>query len=172
MITPFKNSYWVIANELLAGEIPASIQMEETEKKLNALINLKIDVVINLMELNEVNNQGQPFYDYFPYLQSKHIECLRFPIKDLSIPTVDEMTDIVDTINHFLSQQKKVYIHCWGGIGRTGTVIGCFLKSNQLSTNQNVLKFIQFLKKDSGLSHRDSPETLEQENFVLNFRNY
>ena len=27
----------------------------------------------------------------------------------------------------FSPDGRKVYVHCWGGVGRTGTVVGCYL---------------------------------------------
>ncbi|WP_374108489.1 hypothetical protein [Nostoc sp. XA010] len=30
-------------------------------------------------------------------------------------------------IDRALNGQEKVYVHCWGGIGRTGIVVGCYL---------------------------------------------
>jgi len=166
MKTPFKNSYWVIQNQLMAGEIPASIEPNETLEKLNALIKSGINVVINLMEEDETNNSNEPFFDYASILVENGIECLRYPIQDLSIPSEALMHEILTKIENCLINDKKVYVHCWGGVGRTGTVIGCFLKNNQLATNETVFQMIDFLKKDSGIQHRNSPETLEQEEFV------
>ena len=37
------------------------------------------------------------------------------------------MSDILDAIDAALRDGKTVYVHCWGGVGRTGTVIGCWL---------------------------------------------
>ena len=30
-------------------------------------------------------------------------------------------------IDEAMSAGKAVYVHCWGGVGRTGTVVGCWL---------------------------------------------
>jgi protein-tyrosine phosphatase len=37
------------------------------------------------------------------------------------------MRAILDTIDGALAEGRTVYFHCWGGIGRTGTVAGCWL---------------------------------------------
>ena len=37
------------------------------------------------------------------------------------------MVQILDTIDTVLAANTNLYVHCWGGIGRTGTVIGCHL---------------------------------------------
>ena len=37
------------------------------------------------------------------------------------------MASILDAIDAALDGGKTVYVHCWGGVGRTGTVVGCWL---------------------------------------------
>ena len=57
-----------------------------------------------------------------------HISRARFPIHDGSIPEKPEdMTAILDNIDQAIAGDHRVYVHCLGGIGRTGTVIGCWL---------------------------------------------
>ena len=49
------------------------------------------------------------------------------PIEDLSVPTLADMERILGAIDDELAAGRAVYLHCWGGIGRTGTVVGCYL---------------------------------------------
>ena len=51
----------------------------------------------------------------------------RIPVRDVSVPSKDGMVMILDRIDQALAQQRPVYVHCWGGKGRTGTVVGCYL---------------------------------------------
>src|SRR4029077_11114909 len=51
----------------------------------------------------------------------------RFPIVDLDVPSVARMREILTQIARALEGDAPVYVHCWGGIGRTGTVVGCWL---------------------------------------------
>lgn len=170
-IPPFDRAYWVIPNRLLAGAIPASPHPNEAREKLNALAETPIHAVINLMEAHEVNHEGTPFFDYAPVLHERGVVVLRFPIRDVSIPTKAEMTVLLDTIDALHAEGKSVYVHCWGGIGRTGTVVGCYLIRHGLATPDNALEHIATLKQDSTLAHRTSPETPEQRTFVEEWGN-
>lgn len=51
----------------------------------------------------------------------------RFHIPDMGICDAAQMNHILDTIDEHVSAGRGVYVHCWGGVGRTGTVIGCWL---------------------------------------------
>lgn len=54
----------------------------------------------------------------------------RFPIRDVSAPkSIDEAKQIVDYILSFATkgQYGDVYVHCWGGVGRTGTIVACVI---------------------------------------------
>ena len=51
------------------------------------------------------------------------------------------MQDILDLIDESLSLDKPVFFHCWGGIGRTGTVLGCYLLRSKMATELNVFLF-------------------------------
>jgi protein-tyrosine phosphatase len=167
--TPFERSYWVVPGKLLAGEIPASAVDAQTQAKLEGLLKVNTNVVVNLMEEGESNHHNVPFADYAPYLQERGVEVIRFPIRDVSIPTVDTMTQILDTIDDRISQGKTVYVHCWGGIGRTGTTVGCYLIRHGLATEDTVFDEINELKRNTSIAGKSSPETYQQREFVQNW---
>lgn len=166
---PFERSYWVLPNKLIAGEVPTHVNLDQTYIKLDALKAIGVDVVINLMEPDEKNTQGKSFFDYSDYLKRFDITTYRLPIVDLSVPTVDEMNQIIRLIDLNLKAGKTVYFHCWGGVGRTGTVLGCYLKQFCYASNKNVFELIHYLKRTTPIHERDSPETNEQREFVLNW---
>ena len=49
---------------------------------------------------------------------------------ELSAQVAELMTAILNAIDESMTAGKPVYVHCWGGAGRTGTVIGRCLKSS------------------------------------------
>jgi protein-tyrosine phosphatase len=60
------------------------------------------------------------------------------PIVDLGTTTVPHMTRILDDVDAALADDRSVYVHCWGGIGRTGTVVGCWLVRHGLDDGDPV----------------------------------
>ena len=89
----------------------------------------------------------------------------RHPIVDLNVP--EQMDSILDAIDAALDDGKTIYVHCWGGVGRTGTVVGCWLVRHG-SAGPAALDQVAKWWKDVGKSHRvpQSPETSDQRAYV------
>ena len=80
------------------------------------------------------------------------------------------MTDILHRIDENIKDGLPVYVHCWGGIGRTGTVVGCYLIQNGYANSGDVFEYIDYLKRTTNAAHRTSPETDEQMEFVRQWK--
>ena len=122
MNQPITNCYWVVPGQLLAGEYPRNLDDESSIPKLAALTEAGIVAFIDLTEDGEL-------HPYSQWLDSETQIHHRFPIRDLHTPNSPELTaSILDTIDNCMANgQPVVYVHCWGGVGRTGTIVGCWL---------------------------------------------
>jgi len=79
---------------------------------------------------------------------STSIDCLRFPVVDRDIPAVDTMRAILEMIMESIDDHKPVYVHCWGGVGRNGTAIGCFLMKHGRAHQGSVREAIADLRRN------------------------
>jgi protein-tyrosine phosphatase len=42
----------------------------------------------------------------------------------------DHLAEILSAIDRRISEGGAVYLHCWGGVGRTGLVVACWLQEH------------------------------------------
>ncbi|HZM22573.1 MAG TPA: hypothetical protein VFC02_12575, partial [Anaerolineales bacterium] len=97
----------------------------------------------------------------------------RFPIGDFGLPTIEQMTSILDTIDNELQAGRKIYLHCWGGIGRTGTTVGCYLVRRGKTGEEALRQLAEWWREvPKSQYHSHSPETYEQMEFVRNWEDY
>jgi len=166
---PIPNAYWVVPGKFLAGEHPAANGPEATRRRLGALLQAGIDVFIDLV----------PEWEAAPYDQvlraaaassSIDVQYYRFGIADLGIPQPEQMRRTLDALDLALAQGRKVYLHCWGGIGRTGTTVGCYLVRHGLSGDQAVAQLASWWwTVPKSHTFPRSPETEAQLAYIRNW---
>jgi len=166
---PIPESYWVEPGRFLAGEYPG--YGEQLYQRLDAYLDFGINTFIDLTDPNELP-------PYLPMLKEQasyydtDIHYNRFTITDHGIPTTKTMQAILDEIDSSLAAGHKVYMHCWGGIGRTGIAVGCYLVRHGRTGQQALAQLAEWWKgvpKSQLWPH--SPETERQMEFVLNWDN-
>lgn len=163
---PLPESYWVLPERFLAGEYPGHINEELTRKRVDALIEAGFDLFIDLTKPEE-NLPYAGILQEEAKIYEVQATYLRFPIGDFGLPTAQQMNSILDAIDESLQAGRKIYLHCWGGIGRTGTTVGCYLV-RQGKTGEEALEQLSIWWRGVPKSryHLHSPETLEQMEFV------
>lgn len=100
----------------------------------------------------------------------KHV---RFPIQDVSIPvSAESVKELVRQILGILkeNERNKMYIHCWGGVGRTGTIVGCLLSHQHDYDYKKAMNALKKAFSDCPKSaYRHTPETQEQCDFIARY---
>jgi hypothetical protein len=166
---PHDNCYWVVPGHHSAGEYPIAIREEDGLRKLAGIVAAGISHFIDLTQPRD------PLDPYEPMLckvvdPSRHVLGYdRFAITDMGIPdTPNLMNAVLDHIDDLLSKNRVLYIHCWGGIGRTGTVVGCWLVRHG-QCGEEALNTIAGHWSTVAKRHRypQSPQTKEQCDYVL-----
>jgi protein-tyrosine phosphatase/nicotinamidase-related amidase len=85
-------------------------------------------------------------------------------ILDQTVPTETMMNETLKWLDKELLENKKTLIHCVGGIGRTGTVVACYLKKYSGLTTTEAIEVVRKSR---------SPRAVEnelQEKFVEEYR--
>lgn len=169
-IPPIANSYWLPDHSLIAGEYPWHPEPIIGRRRIAALLDAGVRTFIDLTEEGEL----EP-YDSFVREEAlaRNIEVshIRIPIRDMRTPGKGVMKQILDEITRAQAENKLPYVHCWGGVGRTGTVVGCHLVEqgnscdDALATVQSL--FAQTRKfRVEGRHQGGSPETDAQKAYV------
>lgn len=165
---PFSRCYWVLPGQFLAGCYPGSKDTDEAGLKLKAMLDLGIRHIVNLMEHDEKDQTGAPFVRYEDRMQALaaskgcSVTFERMSIRDLSVPSKARMSAILDRVDQCVRDNRRVYVHCLGGRGRTGTVVGCYLSRHGIATGEKVLDSIARLRKVTDDYYQPSPETRPQ----------
>ena len=165
-VLPIENSYWVIPGRFRAGEHPARGSVDGTKLKLRWLLGLGINYIMDLTEPGEADVDYPILIDNEAASLNIKVIYKRSSIQDWSVPSQDMIGEILNMIDSAHAEGKNIYIHCFGGRGRTGTVVGCYLARHG-RTGIEALKMIQELRKDIPDDDKQSPETNKQRKMVL-----
>jgi hypothetical protein len=172
---PFDRSYWIVPGKLLAGAYPGDLDPAAAAKKVHAIVEAGIRCFVDLTSPDDRNMFGQSLNSYQELLGKISagrfkIIYRRVPIVDLNIPSQPEMVEILDIIDGGILSNIPVYVHCLGGIGRTGTVVGCWLVRHGIRQGQDAIDLVRKLRRNEAHSRIASPETARQRRFVCEWK--
>ena len=113
-----------------------------------------------------------------PYeaLLPSHLHRYSFPIPNCGVPrdvyAVDRILDRMEGVLHS-HPERRLYIHCHGGVGRTGMIAACwFVHSEGLSANEAIDAMRLRYRTHARSSWMSAPETEAQVAFVEAYAAY
>ena len=169
--TPINDSYWLVPGRLLAGEYPGAKTKDEARRKLRSFLDAGVNFFLDLTEEGEGLEPYAQLLEEEAMARDRGVAYRRLPIPFMDVPTTDRMSEIQQTIEEALDAGRTVYIHCLGGTGRTGTVLGCYLVEHEVSVAE-ALAEIQRRRRWTKDGWNKSTETPAQVDFVKSWRSF
>jgi protein-tyrosine phosphatase len=77
------------------------------------------------------------------------------------------MEQIQSVLRNAVQSGKLVYIHCWGGHGRTGTVAGCWLVSQGMTPEEALATMKSRREHDPRCAAECAPQEESQREFIF-----
>ncbi|WP_394330728.1 dual specificity protein phosphatase family protein [Cytophaga hutchinsonii] len=146
-----------LALTILPGRKDYSRDLSEDLKEIK---EQQIDCVVSLITKDEMDMYGVP--ELLDVYKKQGVECLHVPVIDQKIPVKAEIERINAFINAQQKKHKKVLIHCVGGLGRSGLVAACYLKSLGYPSD-DAIKIVREARSSRAI------ESTEQEKFVYDY---
>lgn len=155
--------YWLVEGELAGMAMPTAARayayLEDADKIakeefLYEISELKKRGVGSVVTLTETPLADGP-------LREAGIDYVHIPIPDMTAPTLSQIQHFVTHVHQSVQEQKPVVAHCLGGLGRTGTMLACYLVSKGYASTDAI--------KEVRQKRSCSIETLQQEESVIEY---
>ena len=178
------NAHWGIHNALIIGACPVPAKTEQypfsNAKYLQTATRRELEILVKehgvttfLSLMDECDENGTEASKFRPYSKldlptiDPNVKFYKLPIQDCKTTDDNSLLEFAKLIVQILQFKEKIYLHCWGGHGRAGTVYCLILQLAYGMTANDALDYCQRVH-DCRQSYITvgSPQTLEQANQV------
>lgn len=156
----FIHGYWVEPGRILAGEYPGSPNPKMSASKVNLLVDAGVRTFIDLTSSVDCLEEYESHVALAAKRRGLDLRVVHVPVPDMGVRPDDGYDEIIEAIRS-ATERGVVYVHCWGGIGRTATVVGCWLVDAGLSASE-ALGAIDERRSVTRKHFHAAPQTSEQ----------
>jgi len=90
---------------------------------MEVILENKVQVVASIITRTELRQMNHP--DFYDRIKNKGLESIEFSIHDKWLPnSIDNFMKVVEDIVEHIRNEKTILVHCNGGRGRTGLIVG------------------------------------------------
>jgi len=142
------NFSWIIEEKLAGSAIPTS--KEEIDW-------VKQEGVKSIVTIRE-----EPLEDEW----IKDVNYLHVHSNDMGIPEFSDLVNSVDFIHQRITNEEPVMVHCLAGLGRTGTILACYLIKYEEMTAGDAIEKVRQERHGSIQSFSQEERIFRFEKFV------
>ena len=126
------------------------------DDSLGQLTALGVTTIVSLIEAHETRNDLDERY------RAAGLAVIRYPIRDYGAPDdAASFAGLLEDLATRLVAGERLYVHCIGGLGRTGTVFACLLK--RFGVDGDVVQLVRAIYRPTAI------ESPEQRQFIAAF---
>jgi len=135
---------WLIENKLAGSGIPTSTNEVQwvIEQGVKSIVTVREEPLDN---------------DWV-----KNVNYLHVHSNDMGVPEFDDLVSAVDFIHSRITNNEPVMVHCLAGLGRTGTLLACYLVKHQKMSADDAIQKVR--EERSG-----SIQSYPQEEIIFQF---
>lgn len=171
---PIPNSYVVPGTRLAAGEYPGSAPgtpAAARDAKLSAFLDAGVTAFIDLTGPDDRLAPYAPSLRALAAARGLAVTHEHYSIPDMGVCAEPHMGAALDAVDAHLAAGRGVYVHCWGGVGRTGTALGAWLVRHGRRPDEGLAEVARLFATMSPEKRRrhaawGSPQTEQQRRFV------
>ena len=142
---------WVVEDRIAGMERPGLFY--PLKEDLDFLKLKDVEIIVNLQE-------KEHFLDH-PGFIVKNI-----PIDDFGPPNYEDFVEFIDFVEKHISQDKKVVVHCYAGMGRTNLMLATYLVHHLLIDPDQALEEVK-LKRPVHLVTDEQEEALREYYYMI-----